>query len=71
MRSRMSVISVGDQAHGRKSDGRKSDTGIPAAEMVEFEVMVRPIEALAEQGEMWNRIGPQLSLLKQAAGAPG
>jgi hypothetical protein len=39
--------------------------------MVEFEVVVRPIEALAAQGEMWNRIGPQLSLSKQAAGAPG
>jgi hypothetical protein len=41
MRFAESVISVGDPA-----DGRKSDTGIPAAEMVEFEVMVRPIEAL-------------------------
>jgi hypothetical protein len=67
MRSRKSVISVGDHV-----DGRKSDTGIPAAEMVEFEIMVRPIKALAAPGEeMGNRIGPQLSLLKQAAGAPG
>jgi hypothetical protein len=41
-----SVISVGDQA-----DGRKSDTGIPAGKMVEFEVMVRPIKAPAAQGE--------------------
>ena len=40
--------------------------------MIEFEVMVRPIKALAALGEeMGNRIGPQLSLLKQAAGAQG
>jgi hypothetical protein len=40
--------------------------------MVEFEVMVRPIKALAALGEeMGNRIGPQLSLLKQAAVAQG
>ena len=40
-------------------------------EIVEFEVMVRPIKALAALGEeMGNRIGPQLSRLKQAAGAP-
>ena len=38
-------------------------------EMIEFEVMVRPIKALAALGEeMGNRIGPQLSLLKAAAG---
>jgi hypothetical protein len=43
-----------------------------AGEMIEFEVMVRPIKALAALGEeMGNRIGPQLSLLKQAAGAQG
>jgi hypothetical protein len=42
-----------------------------AGEMIEFEVMVRPIKALAAPGEeMGNRIGPQQSLLKQAAGAP-
>src|ERR1700726_1810967 len=40
-----------------------------AGEMVEFEVMIRPIKALAALGEeMGNRIGPQLSQLKQAAG---
>ena len=40
-----------------------------AGEMIEFEVMVRPIKALAALGEeMGNRIGPQLTLLKQAAG---
>lgn len=40
-----------------------------AGEMVEFEVMIRPIKALAALGEeMGNRIGPQLSLLKAAAG---
>jgi hypothetical protein len=40
--------------------------------MVEFEVMIRPIEALQALGEeMGNRIGPQLSRLKQTAGAPG
>ena len=40
-------------------------------EMVEFEVMIRPIKALAALGEeMGNRIGPQLSLLKQTAAAP-
>ncbi len=39
-----------------------------AGEMIEFEVMVRPIKALAALGEeMGNRIGPQLSQLKQAA----
>ena len=37
--------------------------------MPEFEVMVRPIKALAALGEaMGNRIGPQLSLLKASAG---
>ena len=40
--------------------------------MVEFEVMVRPIKAPAALGEeIGNRIGPQLSLLKQTAGAAG
>ena len=40
-----------------------------AGEMIEFEVMVRPIKALAALGEeMGNRIGPQLTRLKQAAG---
>jgi hypothetical protein len=40
-----------------------------AGEMLEFEVMVPPIKALAALGEeMGNRIGPQLSQLKQAAG---
>ena len=44
-----------------------SETG----EMTEFEVMIRPIKALAALGEeMGNRIGPQLARLKQAAGAP-
>jgi hypothetical protein len=39
--------------------------------MMEFKVMVRPIKALATPGdETGNRIGPQLSLLKQAAGVP-
>jgi hypothetical protein len=67
MRPRKSVISVEDQAVGRKSDA-----GIPAAELVEFEVMVRPIKAPAALGEeIGNRIGPQLSLLKQTAGAAG
>jgi hypothetical protein len=38
-----------------------------AGEMLEFEVMIRPIKALAALGEeMGNRIGPQLALLKQA-----
>jgi hypothetical protein len=38
-----------------------------AGEMTEFEVMVRPIKALAALGEeMGNRIGPQLALLKRA-----
>jgi hypothetical protein len=45
-----------------------SETG----EMTEFEVMIRPIKALAALGEeMGNRIGPQLARLKQAAGAEG
>jgi len=39
-------------------------------EMIEFEVMIRPIKALQALGEeMGNRIGPQLSRLKEAAGA--
>ncbi|ABD89945.1 nuclear transport factor 2 family protein [Rhodopseudomonas palustris] len=39
-------------------------------QMIEFEVMVRPIKALAALGEaMGNRIGPQLLALK--AGAAG
>jgi hypothetical protein len=42
-----------------------------AGEMIEFEVMVRPIKALAALGEeMGNRIGPELSRLKQRSGAP-
>jgi len=45
-----------------------SETG----EMTEFEVMIRPIKALAALGEeMGNRIGPQLARLKQAAAAQG
>jgi hypothetical protein len=39
-----------------------------AGEMIEFEVMIRPIKALQALGdEMGNRIGPQLSRLKEAA----
>ena len=39
-----------------------------AGEMVEFEVMIRPIKALQALGdEMGRRIGPQLAWLKQAA----
>jgi hypothetical protein len=37
-----------------------------AGEMIEFEVMVRPIKARGE--ENGNRIGPQLRLPNQAAG---
>jgi hypothetical protein len=38
-------------------------------EMIEFEVMIRPIKALAALGEeMGNRIGPQLSQMKAEAG---
>lgn len=41
-----------------------------AGEIVEFEVMVRPIKALQALGEeMGNRIGPQLARLKEAAAA--
>ena len=41
-----------------------------AGEMIEFEVMVRPIKALAALGEeMGNRIGPELSRLKALAAA--
>ena len=40
-----------------------------SGEMIEFEVMVRPIKALAALGEeMGNRIGPELMRLKAAAG---
>jgi hypothetical protein len=39
-----------------------------AGEMIEFEVMIRPIKALQALGEqMGNRIGPQLSRLKETA----
>jgi hypothetical protein len=42
-----------------------------AGEMVELEVMIRPIKALQALGaEMGNRIGPQLSRLKELAGTP-
>ena len=42
-----------------------------AGEMIELEVMIRPIKALQALGEeMGNRIGPQLSRLKEAAGTP-
>lgn len=42
-----------------------------AGEMIEFEVMIRPIKALQALGEeMGNRIGPQLARLKEAAAAP-
>lgn len=38
--------------------------------MIEFEVMIRPIKALAAPGEeIGNRIGPQVSQLKAAVGA--
>ena len=41
-----------------------------SGEIIEFEVMIRPIKALAALGEeMGNRIGPQLARLKQAGGA--
>jgi hypothetical protein len=40
-----------------------------SGEMIEFEVMIRPIKALAALGEeMGNRIGPELMRLKAAAG---
>jgi hypothetical protein len=42
-----------------------------AGEMIEFEVMVRPIKALQALGdEMGNRIGPEL-IRPKAAAAPG
>jgi hypothetical protein len=42
-----------------------------AGEMIEFEVMIRPIKALQALGdEIGNRIGPQLARLKEAAAAP-
>jgi hypothetical protein len=41
-----------------------------SGEMIEFEVMIRPIKALAALGEeMGNRIGPELMRLKAATGA--
>src|SRR6195256_4634133 len=41
-----------------------------SGEIIEFEVMIRPIKALAALGEeIGNRIGPQLAQLKQPAGA--
>jgi hypothetical protein len=40
-----------------------------AGQMIEFEVLIRLIEALAALGEeKGNRIGPQLSGMKAAAG---
>jgi hypothetical protein len=51
MRSRKSVISVADQAAGTKN---LTPASLPA---VEFEVMIRPIKALAAPGEeIGNRI---------------
>src|ERR1700726_4459018 len=42
-----------------------------SGEMTEFEVMIRPIKALQALGEeMGNRIGPQLSRLKELAALP-
>jgi hypothetical protein len=42
-----------------------------SGEMIEFEVMVRPIKALQALGdEMGTRIGPELARLKAAAAAP-
>src|ERR1700752_1797237 len=42
-----------------------------SGEMIEFEVMIRPIKALQALGEeMGNRIGPELLRLKAAAEAP-
>jgi hypothetical protein len=42
----------------------------PSGEMIEFEVMIRPIKALQALGdEMGNRIGPELARLKAAAAA--
>jgi hypothetical protein len=42
-----------------------------AGEMIEFEVMIRPIKALQALGEeMGNRIGPELARLKATAAAP-
>lgn len=39
-----------------------------AGEMIDFEVMIRPMKALQAVGEaMGNRIGPQLARLKEAA----
>ena len=43
-----------------------------SGEIIEFEVMIRPIKALAALGEeIGNRIGRQLAELKQAATAQG
>ena len=43
-----------------------------SGEMIEFEVMIRPIKALQALGEeMGNGIGPRLARLKEAAGAQG
>ena len=40
-----------------------------AGEMIDFEVMIRPIKALQALGEeMGNRIGPELARLKEAGG---
>ena len=42
-----------------------------AGEMIEFEVMIRPIKALQALGdEMTSRIGPELARLKEIAAAP-
>jgi hypothetical protein len=43
-----------------------------SGEMTEFEVMIRPLKALAALSEaMGSRIGPELTRLKQAAGPEG
>ena len=44
----------------------------PNGQMIDFEVMVRPIKALQALGErMGAKIGPQLAKLKEAAAASG
>jgi hypothetical protein len=66
-----SPIPGGEHAIGCRQYRQMAAQGRDAGEIIEFEVMVRPIEALAAPGEeTGNRISPQLSPWKQWAGVP-
>jgi hypothetical protein len=66
-----SPIPGGEHAIGCRQYRQMAAQWRDAGEIIAFEVMVRPIKALAAPGEeTGNRIDPQLSLWKQLAGVP-